>query len=147
MIWGEVVEEIRRFHLALAQQVPTLTARPHSPEATLDPSLVPFPAAQDDGDAFDDWDPAPLEGKLGEWIEFHPVERALLEGPLLPIQRIKFTNEAEYARFADAMVGLERAWIQSAARPGEIPAEWETELKSRLLRLQTKAGFRQLRQA
>lgn len=143
MIWGEVVNEIRRFHLALAQQAPAIL-RPHSPDFTLDPQSIVFPDALDD---MDDWDHEPIPLKLAEWVEFHPVERALLEGPILPIQHVRFTNEAHFGEFAEAVVQLEKNWIARATRQGEVPADWEKELKSRLLRLQTRAGVRRLRQA
>ncbi|MBS1958447.1 MAG: hypothetical protein JST80_03155 [Bdellovibrionales bacterium] len=144
MIWGEVIQEIRRFHLALVEQSPTLL-KAHSPELALDGTAVPFPAATGD---MDDWNPDHLPGSIAEWVEFHPVERVLLEGPLLPIEKVNFPTDQEFTMFANSIVELEKNWMRRIG-PGaaNIPSNWEQELRSRLLRLQTRAGLRRLRQA
>lgn len=142
MIWGEVIQEIRRFHLALVEQVPTLF-KPHSPDLTLEPAVA-FPASTGD---MDDWNPDHLPSSMAEWIEFHPVERVLLEGPLLPIEKVAFPTEHEFGNFASSIIELERNWIKRTGRLADVPANWEHELRGRLLRLQTRAGVRRLRQA
>ena len=94
----------------------------------------------------DDWNPEPIPEKISEWVEFHPVERALLEGPLLPIQTIHFATESDFIHFTNAVIDLEKNWLNKSVRMSDVPPHWETELRSRLLRLQTRAGIRRLRE-
>ena len=144
MIWGEVIQEIRRFHLALVELSST-RLKPHSPELALDGASVPFPSATGD---MDDWNEDHLPASIAEWIEFHPVERVLLEGPLLPIEKVNFPTNQEFTMFANSIVELEKNWMKRIGpAAANIPGNWEQELRSRLLRLQTRAGGRRLRQA
>jgi hypothetical protein len=143
LLWGEVVQEIRNFHLDLVNADPKLVYS-HSPDYTLYSNAFPFPESNGD---MDDWEPIPLPATISNWIEFHPVERALLEGPLLPIHRVFWNGTESFNQFCTAVTELERTWSTEHTPPLVLPLHWEQELSRRLLRIQTRAGMRMLRQA
>lgn len=135
MTWGVVIQELRRFHLSLLEQTPSLFV-PHSPEFSLHTPESVFPKPTDD---MEDWNEDELPEQIASWIEFHPVERALLEGPLLPIQKVSFSSESDFLHFVDAVIDLERRWLTSTSRAHLVPKNWEQDLRNRLLRLQTRS--------
>ena len=107
MIWGQVINSVRSVHLELLDQysiIPTLL----SADLELSSDEFPFPAA---GDEFDDWETLPISEKIQEALEFHAVERVLIEGPLLPIQEV-ILNDQEWDKLFRAIVLLETQWLK-----------------------------------
>lgn len=143
VLWGDIIHELRQFHLDLIQLDPKI-ATPHSPDYTLYSNAFPFPESSGD---YDDWSTQELPQHLERWIEFHPVERALLEGPLLPIQKVFWPTPESFSQFCSALLELEQTWSKEHHPPVALPLGWEQELHRRLLRVQSKRGIRHLRRA
>jgi hypothetical protein len=151
MIWGEIIQELRLYHHALIDHAPALR-KPHSLDLQLvfPESLLPKPTGE-----MMEWSDSPIysgpnqliEPDLADWLELHPVERALIEGPLLPIQQIRFASTDAFSEFIHALIELETKWLLSIRGLEHAPKNWEIELRGRILKLQNRAGLTRLRQA
>ena len=109
MIWGELINQIRNLHLELLDQfsiLPIIFTR----DIELNTTGFPFPSFADD---FDEWEQPALPNKILEALEFHSVERALLEGPLLPIQKVVM-NEESWDILFQAILQLEKEWLEKS---------------------------------
>ncbi len=118
MIWGDFIRLLRELH----EEMFSYLKIPHSAaeaDVTLDASAFPFPRSRND---FSD------EEWFGHDLELHPVERVLLEGPLLPIERVELTAEAMQA-LHQAILALEKDWLTQTRR---LNAESEKFLESTL---------------
>jgi len=141
MIWGEVINAVRKLHLDLIRdfQVPqALCTR----DLELPEGILPFPRAIDD---FDEWEEEPLPADLQDLLPLHPVERTLIEGPLLPIQRVEFETREEIERLFAAILTLEKSWLsqnrlETVDRIGFI----ENFCTIQTLKFSVRAGFRML---
>lgn len=141
MIWGEVINSVRRLHLFLVQECgvdPTLFTR----DIPISGTLVPFPDSIDD---FEEWEETPLPSELHDLLPLHPVERALIEGSLLPIQIIRFKTPREIESLFDAIIVLERKWMESSGTSSSDRLESVRNfLRAETLKLQVRAGLRTL---
>jgi len=141
MIWGDVVNSVRKLHLYLVQ------------EHSIDPALytrdipvsgpsIPFPDSVDD---FEEWEEPVLPTELQDLLPLHPVERALIEGSLLPIQIIQFKNPREIESLLASVLALEKDWLKKSGTftPERMDSTREF-LKAEGIRLLVRAGLRTL---
>lgn len=142
MIWGEVINSVRHIHLSFIQ------------EFTVEPKLllkdielknaahVMFPEALDDFDEWDEFIPSP---QLEDILPLHPVERVLLEGPLLPIQKVSFKTLSEVELLFRSIFILEKEWMEILSLQNPSTEKFmERASASQALRLSTRLGFRKL---
>jgi len=138
MIWGEVINALRNLHRDLVVEFSVPPAR-YSEDRELKRDSVVFPEALDD---FDEWIEPPLEEALAELIPLHPVERVLVEGPLLPIQKISFSSKGEIDALFAAIIALEKDWFQKAGLVSSDKIQYvENFLVVQALKLSVRAGF------
>lgn len=136
MIWGDFINQIRSLHLELMEQFSIQPAQ-FTADIELQSSGFPFPET---GEDFGDWDPPAQPDRIQEALEFHPVERAMVEGPLLPIQEVIVKKE-DWERLYQAILGLEKEWlVKSKISNPEASAFVEQNLKAKFLQLQRRSG-------
>ena len=141
MIWGEVINSVRRIHFDLVAEfgVP-LKAFTDDAELTLEE--IPFPQSIDD---FDEWDELPLPPELADILPLAPVERALLEGPLLPIQQVRFEAIRTIETLFASILRLEKSWLEKRNLSSEDKIRFlENSCAVQSLKLSVKAGFNRL---
>ena len=142
MIWGEIINSVRKLHLDLIREcsIPTAIV---AKDLELGATSIPFPEAIDD---YDDWQETELPQDLQDLIPLHPVERALLEGPVLPIQQVKFHSGSEIERLFAVILALEKAWLEKSnlLAPDRIQFV-ETGIAVASLKISSLAGFRKLK--
>jgi hypothetical protein len=138
MIWGEIINSVRKIHLDLIQDcsVPSVLS---SRDVELDSESLPFPEAIDD---YDEWEELPLPQDLQDIIPLHSVERALIEGPLLPIQHIRFHSALEIERLFASILTLEKEWLQKSKilTPDKVQF-LENACAVGALKISVRAGF------
>lgn len=136
MIWGEFVTQIRNLHFELLDQF-SLQPAQFTADIELTTDGFPFPESADD---FGEWDPPEMPEKIQEALEFHSVERALLEGPLLPIHQVVITNDSWETLF-QAIFKLEKEWFEKTrlGTPEKISFVEQT-LRAKFLQLQRRSG-------
>jgi hypothetical protein len=142
MIWGEVVNSVRSIHLSLLH------------EFSIDPKLflkdiefadaetLIFPRQVDD---FEEWDELIPAQALEDILPFHPIERVLLEGPLLPIQKVEFQSKVELEELFRSILHFEKEWAKHfklLAPPTE--KFLERACAAQALKLSTRLGFSRL---
>ncbi len=142
MIWGDIINPVRKLHLDLAREFsipPSLFAK----DIELDPSGIPFPEVVDD---FDEWQEIPLPPEMQDLIPLHPVERTLLEGPLLPIQLVRFSSAAAVERLFAAILLLEKEWLRQhrILTPDKIRF-LENFSAATALKISIRAGFQKIK--
>ncbi len=141
MIWGEIINSVRRLHLFLVQEFaidPALFTR-DIPVAGVS---IPFPDSIDD---FEEWEETPLPAELHDLLPLHPVERALIEGSLLPIQIVRFKSTREIESLFEAIGALERNWMEASGTTSpERFKSVQNFLRAETLKLQVRAGLRTL---
>ena len=138
MIWGDVINQVRSLHLEMISQI------------KIDPTLIleslsfqnePFSFPKPSGN-FNDWIPLPVP----EILEFHPVERFLIEGPLLPMDEFQFQNETEAAMAFQQIFELEKKWLQALQINSDaFISELEKFWKNEWLKFKNKVGYSRLR--
>jgi hypothetical protein len=142
MIWGEIINSVRKIHLDLVQEC-SVPAALVSRDAELDPAGISFPESVDD---FDEWEEIPLPVELQDVIPLHPVERALVEGPVLPIQHVRFVSAAEIERLFASILALEKDWLTRIASLTPDRVRFlENAIAVQALKLSVRAGFRSLK--
>jgi len=142
MIWGEVINLVRHIHLGLLQEFslePTLLMKDIELKGASD---FVFPDAVDD---FEEWDELVPSPSLEDILPHHPVERVLLEGPLLPIQKVKFHSLKEAEKLFENVLKLEKEW---ASELKILTPDFEKFLghfcQAQALKLSTRLGFRKI---
>lgn len=140
MIWGEFINLVRSTHRDFIAEFRV------SPKAVLpDPEWepqIPFPEAIDD---FDEWNELALSPELQDTLPLHPVERAFVEGPLLPIQRVKFHSKKEVETLCESFLKLELEWLESQNLKTPERVQFFERAKNNLsLKLSTQLGFNRL---
>ena len=107
MIWGDFINQLRALHVDFldAFQIHHSVC---SHDVELNANGFPFP--NDAGD-FDDWIPNRYPPELEESLELHAVERALIEGPLMPIQMVEL-KEIDWKALESAILALEKDWLE-----------------------------------
>jgi hypothetical protein len=138
MIWGEVINALRNLHRDLVVEFsmkPALFAE----DRDLHREIVVFPSALDD---FDEWIEPAFEDSLADLIPLHPVERVLVEGPLLPIQKIQFSSKAEIDALFASIIALEKEWFEKCGVASTDKIQFiENFLVVQALKLSVRAGF------
>lgn len=138
MIWGEVINALRNLHRDLVVEFSVPPAR-YAEDRELKREIVTFPAALDD---FDEWIEPALEEALADVVPLHPVERILVEGPLLPIQKIAFTSKAEIDALFASLITLEKEWFEKCGLASDDKTQYiENFLVVQALKLSVRAGF------
>ncbi len=138
MIWGEVINALRSLHRDLVVEFSVPPTR-YAEDRELQRDLVAFPAALDD---FDEWIEPTLEENLSDLIPLHPVERVLVEGPLLPIQKIEFSSKAEIDALFASIISLEKEWFEKSGLVSTDKIQYtENFLVVQALKLSVRAGF------
>ncbi len=141
MIWGEVVNSVRKLHLHLVQEH-SLDPALYTRDISIDTTPLPFPDSIDD---FDEWDEPQLPQDLQDLLPLHPVERALIEGPILPIQIIQFTTPKEIESLLASILALEKEWMEkSGTFSNERMNATRDFLRAEGLKLLVRAGLRTL---
>lgn len=141
MIWGELVDQLREVHLGFLDRF-GIHPRAFLQECELLCDDFPFPTASEE---YGDWSPAEIPEKIAEAIELHPVERVLLEGPILPIQEVRL-NQAEWNRISETLIRLERQWLSQARLLTDESFDYfEAEIRKRIQILQRRSGMTGLR--
>jgi hypothetical protein len=107
MIWGEFINQLRALHVDFLDEFQI-----HHSVCTHDVELTSsdFPYPKDAGD-FDEWTPVRHAPQLEESLELHSVERALIEGPLMPIQTVDL-KDVDWGTLESAILGLEKQWLE-----------------------------------
>ena len=141
MIWGEIINSVRKIHLDLASDYgldPALFTR----DIELSSMGVPYPRSLDD---FEEWDEFSLPRELQDLLPLHPVERALIEGPLLPIHLIEFQSPEEIHSLYRSILLLERDWLEKTRTSTPENLKFiESQCHAWALRMTVRAGFRKL---
>lgn len=136
MIWGEFVTQIRNLHSELLDQH-SIQPQQFLIDLELATEGFPFPVSSDD---YGEWNPPLFPEKIQEALEFHPVERVLLEGPLLPIQEVVIPSEA-WEHLFQAIFNLEKEWLQkSGLFSPERLTFVEQNLRAKFIQLQRRSG-------
>lgn len=144
MIWGEVINSVRKLHMDLLQEF-TLSPQLFTQDIELPADFVVFPEAIDD---FDEWEELPLPPELQDVVPLHPVERALIEGPLLPIQLVRFRSKREIETLFSSISALEKCWLEKARTLSPDKVQFiETFCSVQALKTAVRAGFRPLQPA
>ena len=143
MIWGEVVNAVRSLHLEMMEQFqiqPKLFQTDFELESS---KRLVFPNSTGD---FEEWEWITLPDAIQEALELHSVERALVEGPLMPIEQVKIQNQDEMNALYDSVLRLEKEWLEQAriSSPDKI-LFIEQSLKIKWLKLQGRAGLNRLK--
>lgn len=139
MIWGEVINSVRKLHLDLLREF-SLSPRSLSVALELDAERISFPEAVDD---FDEWQELTAEGELQDLIPLHPVERVLLEGPLLPIHLVRFRSRREIENLFSAIASLEKDWLEKSRALSPDKAQFiDNFCAVHALKTAARAGFR-----
>lgn len=136
MIWGEFVSQIRSLHADFIEQFQLKPAQILAP-AELNSEPFPYPANAED---YGEWNPPEFPEPMNEALELHPVERVLLEGPLLPIQEVKIENH-QWTDLQNAILDLEKEFLRQTRmnQPEKIDFI-EKNLNARFMQLQRRAG-------
>jgi hypothetical protein len=138
MIWGEVINALRNLHRDLVVEFSVPPAR-YAEDRELKRDVVAFPSALDD---FDEWIEPTLEEHLSDLIPLHPVERVLVEGPLLPIQKIAFSSKSEIDALFATIISLEKEWFEKSGLASTDKIQYiENFLVVQALKLSVRAGF------
>ena len=141
MIWGEVINSVRSLHLKLVQEF-GVDPKVFTRDIELNLSGIPFPESEDD---FEEWDELPLPPELTDVIPLNSVERALVEGPILPIQKVKFHSKSEIDTLFGAILRLEKEWCEKAKILSADKLLFiENDCTLQALRLSAKAGLSRL---
>jgi hypothetical protein len=143
MIWGEVINAVRSLHLELMDQF-QLQPKVFTQDIELESAKnFSFPESTEN---FEEWEWITLPEAVQEALELHPVERALIEGPLLPIEGVRFRDAAQLQGLYEAVFSLEKEWLEKAriASPDKTLV-LEQSLKLKWLKLQTRAGLNRLK--
>jgi hypothetical protein len=136
MIWGQVINSVRSLHLELLDHFAIPPAQ-FNTDVELSTEGFPFPIA---GENFEEWETVVLPDKIQEALELHAVERALIEGPLLPIQEIIIKDE-EWEPLILAILRLEKEWLGKIKLHQEDKYSFiEKNLRAKFLQLQKRAG-------
>jgi|GEM_PF-3391133 len=146
MIWGEVLNAVRGLHL---EQVDAFRIAPQmlSRDVELESAKgFPFPESTE---CFEEWEWISIPEALVHSLELHPVERALIEGPLLPIEGILIRDETQWQKLGDAILNLEKEWLEKSVpaseRTTDRMAQVEASLKARWLKLLPRTGLKRLK--
>jgi hypothetical protein len=140
MIWGEIINTVRNLHAEFFEAF-----RPqwkdYSP-VELNSDSFPYPAETGD---YGEWEPPIFPESMMELLELHPVERVLLEGPLLPIQEV--TIEApQWIQIQNAILQLEKQFLQQMKYHQPEKSEFiEKNLHARFMQLQRRSGHQTLK--
>ena len=138
MIWGEIINAVRNLHRDLVEEFSVPPAL-YAADQELKIGLLPFPEALDD---FDEWSEPAFPEPLSDLIPLHPVERALVEGPLLPIQKIRFGSKSEIDSLFASIIGLEKEWFVKSGLGSPDKVQYlENYLVVQALKLSVRAGF------
>jgi hypothetical protein len=143
MIWGDIINAVRSLHLNLIESL-ELRSEWFTQEMRLLPVELSF---------------LPSTGQFTTWhalevpafLEFNPIERLLVEGPLLPTEKVTVPSESALAQLSQQLLILETEWlIQLSNEHREMTLEpalktLEQLWRSEWLRIQTKAGFNRLK--
>jgi hypothetical protein len=136
MIWGEFINQIRNLHLELLDQF-SIQPITFTGDVELQSEGFPFPET---GDDFGEWETPVLPEKILEALEFHPVERVLLEGPIMPIQEV-LINPDQWESLYQAVMKLEKEWLTKTKllSPDKL-IFIEQNLRAKFLQLQRRSG-------
>jgi len=136
MIWGEFVSQIRSLHADFIEHFQLKPAHILAP-AELHADHFPYPA--DAGD-YGEWNAPEFPEPMNEALELHPVERVLLEGPLLPIQEVTIENH-QWSELQSSILELEKEFLRQTRmnQPEKIDFI-EKNLNARFMQLQRRAG-------
>ena len=141
MIWGEVINGVRGLHLKLIKDF-AVDPKTFLKDQELRIEGFPYPEAKDD---FDEWDEFPLEADLQDVIPLHPVERVLIEGSILPIQKVSFHSKNEIDVLFGSILRLEKEWLEKLRLDSPDKLQFvENDCAVQALRISTKAGFSKL---
>lgn len=141
MIWGEVINSVRSLHLKLVQEF-SLDPKLLTKDIELTPANFPYPEALDD---FDEWNEIAIEPELQDLIPLHSVERVLIEGPILPIQKVSFHSKNEIDQLFAAVLRLEKEWLEKTRTLNPTLVQFiENDCSLQSLRISSLAGFKKL---
>jgi hypothetical protein len=143
MIWGDVINAVRSLHLNLMESL-SLQSEWFSQEVIFTPVDLCFLPS---GGQFTTW----KAREVPAFLEFSPIERMLVEGPLLPTERVTIPNEQALAQLSEQIFILETEWlIQLSNEHREVELEPSLKIleqlwRSEWLKIQTKTGFNRLK--
>ncbi len=139
MIWGEIVNSVRSLHSSFFREFsldPKLSTQDVELTSTRN---LQFPELIDD---FDEWDEFIPEEGLEDIIPLHPVERALVEGPLMPIQKIHFHSKNEIDILFASILSLEKEWCEKVKLASPDRFQFiENALVVQALKTSKRSGF------
>ena len=142
MTWGEVINGIRHLHFDFLNQF-ELPVQVFQKEVTLLSQNFPFPSSTQ---KFGEWEAASFPQSIADGLELHPIERVLLEGPILPIEIFSLQNTEQFNELYTAIFDLEKEWLLKTGlyEPSKVTF-FEQNLKALQLRAQSKAGIGRLK--
>jgi hypothetical protein len=136
MIWGEFINQLRCLHVDFSDAF-RIHASVFTHDVELDSQAFPYPSEAED---FGDWNPPRFDPALEESLELHPVERVLMEGPLLPIHDLNL-KEQDWAALQGAILALEKQWLEkNKLFTAEHFDFIEKNLGARFIQLQRRSG-------
>lgn len=122
MIWGDWINLLRQLHYAFWLKYPV------EPKNISLFTPFHFPKATHTLGEWHPWEPQGLTAPSShmEFLESHPVERILLEGPLLPLQFVQFKSPNDLMALIHQLYTLEQEWLTEV---GYLKPEAQTELE------------------
>jgi hypothetical protein len=138
MIWGEIVNSVRRIHFDFLNEFgidPRLCLK----DVPLTTEGFPYPEQIDDFDEWNEYIPSP---EVEDILPLHPVERILIEGPLLPIQKVAFHSKSEVDVLFASLLGLQKEWCEKLNITSPERFHFlERYSASNALKISTRLGF------
>ncbi|MBC7397468.1 MAG: hypothetical protein H7333_08490 [Bdellovibrionales bacterium] len=141
MIWGEIVNTVRRLNFDFLNEF-SIDPRVCLKEMSLRSDDFPYPEQVDDFDEWNEFIPSP---ELEDILPLHPVERILVEGPLLPIQKVNFHSKSDVDVLYAAILSLQKEWCEKLfiSSPERL-LFFEKSCISNALKTSTRLGFLKL---
>lgn len=102
LVWGDFINSIRQFHEEFWMKFPfpkkqvTLFSTFHFP-----------PTSGEQGDWYP-WEPQWVQPEV---IELHPVDRILMEGPIMPFEVVRLKTPTDVSFLVKQVHQLEREWL------------------------------------
>ncbi len=141
MIWGEIVNSVRRFNFDFLNEF-SLDPKIYLKEMSLKSDDFPYPEQVDD---FDEWNEFIPSSELEDILPLHPVERVLVEGPLLPIQKVAFHSKSEVDVLFASIFSLQKEWCEKLKISSPERLQFiEKSCIANALKTSTRLGFLKL---
>jgi len=110
MTWGDLLKQITSLHLQFLEHFPL----DYTESVKLERRILPFPEPQHIDQNYR-WNLISEDPR----ILFHPLERALLEGPISPNETFRFRSPAHCKLFFETLCVCDQEWAKLIGAPQE----------------------------